>query len=100
MRGAKLVVAILAKGSVDTGRALQNMLLVAWNEGVGSCPNGIADLEHAREALGLGEEEELAIVLDLLRLPGARDGRFAEIAGGVERPGRTRRPLDELVERR
>ena len=36
VRGAKLVVAILAKGSLDTGRALQNMLLVAWNEGVGS----------------------------------------------------------------
>src|SRR5690242_9406282 len=34
VRGAKLVVAILAKASLDTGRAMQNMLLVAWNDGV------------------------------------------------------------------
>src|SRR5215213_9963379 len=33
VRGAKLVVALLAKGSLDPGRAMQNMLLVAWNEG-------------------------------------------------------------------
>ena len=63
VRGAKLVVAILAKGSLDTGRAMQNMLLVAWNEGLGSCPNGIADLALARKTLGLGEDDELAIVL-------------------------------------
>src|ERR671936_844980 len=35
VQGAKLVVAILAKGSLDTGRAAQHMLIVAWNEGVG-----------------------------------------------------------------
>jgi nitroreductase len=98
VRGAKLVVAVLAKGSLDTGRAVQNMLLVAWNEGVGSCPNGIADLERARAALGLGEEDELAIVLTfgwparpadpLRRTPEEWSGRA------------NRKPLDELVERR
>ena len=98
VRGAKLVVAILAKASLDTGRAMQNMLLVAWNEGVGSCPNGIADLERAREALALGEDDELAIVLT-----------FGYPARPVDPSGRTpeewsaranRKPLDELVERR
>jgi nitroreductase len=98
VRGAKLVVAVLAKGSLDTGRAMQNMLLVAWNEGVGSCPNGIADPDRAREALGLGEEDELAIVLT-----------FGWPARPVDPTRRTpeewsgranRKPLDDLVERR
>jgi nitroreductase len=98
VRGAKLVVAILAKGGLDTGRAMQNMLLVAWNEGVGSCPNGIADPDRAREALGLGEEDELAIVLT-----------FGWPARPVDPQRRTpeewsgranRKALDELVERR
>ena len=55
VRGAKLVVAIVAKGSLDTGRAVQNMLLVAWNEGVGACPNGFSDPDAAKAALGLTE---------------------------------------------
>src|SRR3954471_7370727 len=98
IRGARLVVAILAKGSLDTGRAMQNMLLVAWNEGVGSCPNGISDAKGAREALGLGEEDELAIVLT-----------FGYPARPADPSRRTpeewsaranRKSLDELVERR
>jgi nitroreductase len=98
VRGAKLVVAILAKGSLDTGRAVQNMLLVAWNDGVGSCPNGLADPDRAREALGLGEDDELAIVLTFgyparpvdpsRRMPEEWSARA------------NRKPLDELVERR
>ena len=38
---------------VDVGRAMQNMFLVAWNEGVVSCPNGMADPQAAAQALGL-----------------------------------------------
>jgi nitroreductase len=40
---------------VDVGRAMQNMFLTAWNEGVVSCPNGMADPEAAARALGLDE---------------------------------------------
>ena len=61
-RGAPLVVAIAAKG-FDLGRAAQNMMLVAWNEGVVSCPNGVRDGEAAQRLLGLGEGEEVGIVL-------------------------------------
>ena len=46
LRGAALVVAIVVQGkgpiSFDAGRAAQNMLLAAWNEGVGGSPNGVA----------------------------------------------------------
>jgi nitroreductase len=39
----------------DVGRAMQNMMLTAWNEGVASCPNGMPDPAAAAAALGLEE---------------------------------------------
>jgi nitroreductase len=45
VHGARLIVAIVGKAGLDTGRAAQNMMLVAWNEGIGSCPNGFSDPE-------------------------------------------------------
>jgi nitroreductase len=98
VRGAKLVVAVLAKGSLDTGRAVQNMLLVAWNEGVGSCPNGFSDPEAARAALGLGADDELALLLTFGYPAHERD---ASRHTAEEWSARARRkPLDELVEGR
>src|SRR5262245_4966826 len=49
LRGAPLAVAIVSSGKgpagLDAGRAAQNMMIVAQSEGVGSCPNGIADAD-------------------------------------------------------
>jgi len=98
VRGAKLVVAVLAKGSLDTGRAVQNMLLVAWNDSVGSCPNGLADPEAARDALGLGADDELAIVLTFGYPARERDPSSRTPEEWSARADR--KPLDELVERR
>jgi nitroreductase len=65
--GAALVVAIVTWGkgplAFDAGRAAQNMMLAAWNEGIGSCPNGIADADAMRRALDLAEGEQTAMVL-------------------------------------
>ena len=65
--GAALVVAVVTSGKgplgFDAGRAAQNMMLVAWNDGVGSCPNGIADPGAMQRALGLDDGEQAAIVL-------------------------------------
>jgi len=73
------------------------MLLAAWNEGVGSCPNGFKEPDQAHEALGLGKEEQLAIVLTL-GYP-ARDreplGHTAEEWSELA----DRKPLDQLIER-
>jgi nitroreductase len=44
-----------ARFPMDVGRAMQNMMLVAWNEGVVSCPNGIRDAEAAASTLGFEE---------------------------------------------
>jgi nitroreductase len=82
VRGATVVVAIVVRGkgpvSLDAGRAAQNMLLQAWSEGVGGCPNGIADEDAARAALDVSDENDrIAIVLSFgyparPRDPGAR----------------------------
>jgi nitroreductase len=65
--GAALVVAVVTFGkgplALDAGRAAQNMMLAAWNEGIGSCPNGVADADAMRRALDLSDAEQAAIVL-------------------------------------
>ena len=100
--GAALVVAIVVRGkgptSFDAGRAAQNMLLQAWSEGVGACPNGIADAEGARLALGLEDDDEkIAIVLGFGHPAGPRDPAARSAAEWSARANR--RPLDEVVRR-
>jgi nitroreductase len=67
VRSAAVAVGILVSGkgptSFDAGRAAQSMLLAAWNEGLASSPNGIADEEIVRRELEAGEEERPVIVL-------------------------------------
>ena len=98
VRGAQLIVAIVGRSGFDTGRAAQNMLLAAWNEGVGSCPNGLKEPDQAHEALGLGNEEQLAIVLTFGYPARDRDPlrhtaeEWSELAD--------RKPFDQLIERR
>jgi nitroreductase len=97
LHGAALIVAILGRSSLDTGRCAQNMLLAAWNAGVGSCPNGQKDPEAVRAALGLAAEDEIAIVLTF-GYP-ARE-RHPERRTPEEWSGRAdRKSLAELVER-
>jgi nitroreductase len=99
--GAPFVIAIVVSGkgptSFDAGRAAQNMLLAAWNQGVGGSPNGIRDEEPVRRALGLAEGERVAIVL-LFGYP-ARP-RDPESRPAHEWSARAnRKPLGELVRR-
>jgi nitroreductase len=67
VRGAKLIVVVAGTGKgpsgFDAGRASQNMMLAAWNEGIGSCPNGMPDREAIGSMLGLHAGEEPAIIL-------------------------------------
>ena len=99
--GAGLVVAVVVtgKGSVsfDAGRAAQNMLLAAWNEGLASCPNGLADRDAVRAALSLGEEETPAIVLTFGVPERRRDPESRTAAEWSARANR--RPLDDVVRR-
>jgi nitroreductase len=101
LRGSPFVVAIVVSGkgpiSFDAGRAAQNMLLAAWNEGVGSSPNGIADEEQARAALSLADEERIAIVLSFGYPARAREPESRTAAEWSARANR--KPLAELVRR-
>jgi nitroreductase len=99
--GAGLVVAVALTGrrqaAFDAGRAAQNMLLAAWNEGLSSCPNGVEDRDAAHAALGLAEDETLVIVLTfgVPERPRAPESRAA--ADWSARANR--RPLDDVVRR-
>jgi len=101
LRGAALAVAIVVSGkgptSFDAGRAAQNMLLAAWNEGVGATPNGLADREGASAELGLRDEEQLVNVLAFGHGLRQRDPsrRSAEEWSARAK----RKPLDEVVRR-
>ena len=100
--GAALAVAILVRGKgptgFDAGRAAQNMMLAASSDGIGSCPNGVADAAALAEIVGQGEEEQVATVLS-----------FGYPARPVDPESRTadewiqrahRQPVDEVVELR
>jgi nitroreductase len=101
IRGAKLVVAIAVSGkgplAFDAGRAAENMLLTAWNEGVGSCPNGMPDVEAAGKVLDLGEDARLAIVLTFGYPAKPRDPEARTVDEWSARANR--KPLDEVVDR-
>jgi nitroreductase len=98
--GAKLIVVVAMHGSgpsgFDAGRAAQNMMLAAWNEDIGSCPNGMPDRDAVGDMLGLHAGEEPVIVLT-----------FGYPARPVDPPSRApeewikranRKPFDEVVE--
>ena len=101
VRGAALVVAVVVSGkgplAFDAGRAAQNMLLAAHDQGVGSCPNGLADADAATQALGLPDEERPIIVLSFGYPARPRDPAARSAAEWSERANRL--PLDELVRR-
>jgi nitroreductase len=95
IRTAQLVIAISGSRTFDLGRCAQNMMLAAWNDGVASSPNGIADEDAAKEALGL--EEPPVTVLSFgypARQPRAESRSAEEWSARADR-----RPLSETVER-
>lgn len=95
VRGARLVIALVGARPFDLGRCAQNMMLAAWNDGVASTPNGVADAGAAQVALGT--EEPPAIVLGFgypARHPGAESRSAQEWSVKANR-----RALSETVER-
>ncbi|MDX6438603.1 MAG: hypothetical protein QOF45_1186 [Gaiellaceae bacterium] len=102
LRGAPFVVAIVVSGkgpvSFDAGRAAENMLLAAWNQGVGSCPNALADEPGARAALELDDDERIAIILSFGYPAKPRDPESRSADEWSARANR--RPLPESVRRR
>jgi len=50
---------------LDLGAAVENMILAAWEEGIGSCWIGSLDAEKVAESLGLPEGYRLDCILAL-----------------------------------
>jgi nitroreductase len=98
--GAAMAVAVVTRGkgpvAFDAGRAAQNMMLAAWNDGIGSCPNGVADAERLRDVLGHAPDEQVAIVLSF-GYPARRiDPERRSPEEWIQRANRL--PFDEVVE--
>jgi nitroreductase len=90
MRTAPLVIAILLEEGwrpFDVGRAAQNMMLAAWNEGITSCPVGIQHVEEGRKAVGAPDNFEVHMVVCF---------GYPEPSAPLSR-GQKRRGLDDIA---
>jgi nitroreductase len=92
---APLAIAIVMDNArrpdLDAGRALQQMELMAWSEGLGTCFVGMRQAEQQRqikELLGVPEAMELVTVLP-----------FGYRVEGTRRPGTPRKPMAEIAHR-
>lgn len=81
----------------DAGRAAQNIMVAAWNEGIATCPTSMHDQDCVRSKLGLPQDVEDAAT-------GRKGWRVVVIiALGYPQPGapmslgRPRTPLGEYV---
>jgi len=93
VRNAQLVAAIAGDAApFDIGRAAQNMLLAAWNEGVGASPNGVKDHDRAAEVAG-ASPVKMVLSFGYPEKPRDPQSRTAE-----EWSARAnRKPFDEVV---
>jgi nitroreductase len=98
---AQLLVAVVAGSSrfaeFDAGRAAQNMLLAAWDAGVGSCPNAIADHDALVGPLALAPGERVLVILSF-GIP-ARPVEVGRRSAAEWLSRADRRSADELVSR-
>jgi nitroreductase len=101
VRGAALavVIALAGKGptAFDAGRAAQNMMLTAWNDHVGSCPNGMPDPDAVARMLDLADGERPTVVLTFGYPARPSDPERHTALEWIERANR--KPFDEVVKR-
>lgn len=91
--GAALAVVVAIEkdsrfGISDASRAIQDMMLTAWAEGVGSNWVGFGGLENAGSLLGIPAEMEVLAIIP-----------FGYPASTVGRGKKNRKPLAEVVSR-
>jgi nitroreductase len=76
----------------DAGLAAENMMLAAWEIGVGSCPATVYEQPVAREVLGYPEDRFCGYILSFGYPADPEDLARPPRAGG-------RRPLDDVLHR-
>ena len=101
VRSAALVVVIALHGrgptGFDAGRAAQNMMLTAWNDHIGSCPNGMPEPEAVAALLDLEDGERPMTVLTFGYPVRTRDPERRTAIEWLERADR--KPFDDVVQR-
>jgi nitroreductase len=86
---AVVVIAQTERHEFDAGRCAQNMMVAAWNDGIGSCPAHLPEAEVAR-LLAIPTDLAINRVIGFGYVDPARAAPPASVA-------RRRRPLEELV---
>jgi nitroreductase len=86
---AAVVIVQVERHEFDAGRCAQNMMVAAWNDGIGSCPAHVPEAELAR-LLGIPEGLHVNRVIGF----GYVDPQRADPPASV---ARRRLPLDQLV---
>jgi nitroreductase len=95
LAGAAFAVAIVFdpkfyRGEFDSGRTVQNMMLAAWNDGLGSCIASMHREDECKAMLGVPHELRLQHIISFgYPLPAGQTIPAA--------PKRRRKPLDEIV---
>ncbi len=101
VRGAAMTVVIAVRGrgptAFDAGRAAQNMMLTAWNERIGACPNGVSDAGAVAALLDLEEGEQPSVVLTFGYPAHPREPENHTAIEWLERADR--KPFDDVVTR-
>ena len=72
----------------DAGRLIENMLLVAWSEGVGTCFAGGFDHEKVKELLHIPESMDFITVMP-----------YGYPTEAAKSGGKSRKPLAEITHR-
>lgn len=102
VQSAAFVVAVVTPPgempALDAGRAVENMFLAAWNDGVASVPNGMGDRDATGAVLGLGEDEVVRLVLSFGYPARPRDAESRSPEEWLAEANR--KSFDEIVERR
>ncbi|MDH3225581.1 MAG: nitroreductase family protein [Thermoleophilia bacterium] len=95
-----VVITVLRVGRLydfDAGRAAQNMMLTAWDDGVVSCPNGIARPGALLGPLGLSDDQRPVTVLSFGYPANARPAKRWPPESWSARA--RRRPFEQVVRR-
>jgi nitroreductase len=96
IRGCVTAVAVVLKGQSawDGGRMAQNLMLAAWSQGVGSCPNTPVNRDECKAILGVEAEHDVLTILSL-GYPAEPVPRGADADAILARIDR--KPLEELT---
>ncbi len=62
---AALAVVLTGQSAWDGGRMAQNLMLAAWSQGVGTCPNTPVKKDECKALLGVSEDADVLTILSL-----------------------------------